>query len=88
MILEVYDIETLSNLFTYTGYDVTNKSWYQFVICPWRDDTELLYNHLFRDKLIMVGYNNEGLIKINQAPINSDINSKSDELLGSLEPES
>lgn len=27
-------------------------------------------------------------LKINQAPINSDINSKSDELLGSLEPES
>lgn len=64
MIFEVYDIETLSNLFTYTGYDINNKSWYQFVICPWRDDTELLYNHLFRDKLIMIGYNNEGLIKI------------------------
>ena len=51
--------ETLSNLFTYTGYDINNKSWHQFVICPWRDDTELLYNHLFRDKLTMVGYNND-----------------------------
>lgn len=60
MLFEVYDIETLSNLFTYTGYDINNKSWHQFVICPWRDDTELLYNHLFRDKLMMIGYNNEG----------------------------
>lgn len=59
MILEVYDIETLINVFTYTGYDVTNKRWYQFVISEWQNDSELLYNHLHRDKLIMVGYNNE-----------------------------
>ena len=35
--IEVYDLECLINLFTYTGYDVTNKQWYQFVICPWRN---------------------------------------------------
>jgi hypothetical protein len=58
MILEVYDIETLSNLFTYTGYDVCNKKWNQFVISKWRNDSELLYNHLFKNKLLMCGYNN------------------------------
>lgn len=59
MIIEVYDIETLSNLFTYTGFDATNKQWYQFVISKWRNDVELLYSHLFRDKLYHVGFNNE-----------------------------
>jgi hypothetical protein len=33
MLLEVYDIETLSNLFTYTGFDATNKKWYQTIVC-------------------------------------------------------
>ena len=59
MIIEVYDIETLSNLFTYTGFDAKQKEWYQFVICNWRNETELLYNHLFRDKICQVGFNNE-----------------------------
>lgn len=60
MLLEVYDIELLSNLFTYTGYDATNKKWYQFVISDWQNDLEALYTHLFRDKIWMCGYNNEG----------------------------
>lgn len=59
MILEVYDIECLSNLFTYTGFDCKNKKYYQFVICDWRNDLDELYNHLKRDKLIQVGFNNE-----------------------------
>ena len=59
MLIEVYDIETLSNLFTYTGFDATNKQWYQFVISKWRNNIELLYSHLFRDKMWMCGYNNE-----------------------------
>ena len=59
MILEVYDLECLRNLFTYTGYDPKKNKYYQFVICSWRNDLELLYDHLNRDKLIMVGYNNE-----------------------------
>lgn len=59
MLIEVYDIETLSNLFTYTGFDATNKQWYQFVISKWRNDIELLYSHLFRTKIWMCGYNNE-----------------------------
>lgn len=59
MILEVYDLECLRNLFTYTGYDPKKNKYYQFVICGWRNDLELLYDHLNRDKLIMVGYNNE-----------------------------
>ena len=59
MLLEVYDIETLSNLFTYTGFDATNKKWYQFVISRWRNDAVELYNHLYRDKIIQVGFNND-----------------------------
>ena len=47
MIIEVYDIEVLSNLFTYTGFDAKKKEWYQFVICEWRNDTNLLYNHFY-----------------------------------------
>ena len=59
MLIEVYDIETLSNLFTYTGFDVTNKQWHQFVISKWRNDASLLYSHLFRDTIYHVGFNNE-----------------------------
>ena len=56
---EVYDLESLSNLFTYTGYEVKSKTWHQFVICKWRDDTQALYNHLMDNRnMIMVGYNN------------------------------
>lgn len=59
MILEVYDLECLKNLFTYTGYCPKEDKYYQFCICQWRNDLEKLYKHLTRDKLIQVGYNNE-----------------------------
>ena len=56
---EVYDLESLSNLFTYTGYEVKSKTWHQFVICAWRDDTQALYNYLMENRdMIMVGFNN------------------------------
>lgn len=58
-ISEVYDIEVLSNIFTYTGYDRQEKKYYQFVIHSSRNDYEKLIKHLFRGKLIMVGYNND-----------------------------
>lgn len=58
-ISEVYDIEVLSNIFTYTGYDRQEKKYYQFVIHSSRNDYEKLIEHLFRGKLIMVGYNND-----------------------------
>lgn len=57
-ILEVYDLECLSNLFTYTGFDCKEKKYYQYVICDWRNDIKELINHLFRDNLLMIGYNN------------------------------
>lgn len=60
MILEVYDLESLRNLFTYTGYCPKEDKWYSFCICDWRNDLEDLYKHLIRDKLIQVGFNNEG----------------------------
>lgn len=59
MIFEVYDIESLSNLFTYTGYDYKKQEFYQFVICGWRNDLKEFYQHLKRDKLIQIGFNNE-----------------------------
>ena len=61
MILEVYDLECLSNVFTYTGYQPKSNKWFQYVICSWRNDYEELYNHLIKeDKLIQIGFNNEG----------------------------
>ena len=56
---EIYDLESLTNLFTYTGYDYKNDKWYQFVICSWRNDIEALYNHLRDDVGLMIGFNNE-----------------------------
>ena len=58
MILEVYDLETLSNLFTYTGYCPKTDTWYQYVICPWRNDAKELYEHLTKEKIILCGFNN------------------------------
>lgn len=60
MILEVYDLECLSNLFTYTGYCPKEDKYYQYCICEWRNDLKELYEHLKRDKIIQVGFNNEG----------------------------
>ena len=58
MILEVYDLECLSNLFTYTGYCPHENKYYQFVICQWRNDSKELWEHLHRDKIIQIGFNN------------------------------
>ena len=60
MLSEVYDIECLSNLFTYTGYCRQTKEYHQFVIHHSRNDFKELIKHLFRQKLIMIGYNNDG----------------------------
>lgn len=60
MLFEVYDIETLSNLFTYTGYCRNTNTLHQFVIHQSQNDYEELLNHLFRDPMIMIGFNNEG----------------------------
>lgn len=59
MISEVYDVECLSNLFTYTGFCRQDKQFYQFVIHSSCNQYEELITHLFRDKLIMIGYNND-----------------------------
>lgn len=59
MILEVYDLESLSNLFTYTGYCPKENKWYQFVICKWRNESKELFEHLNRDKIVHVGFNNK-----------------------------
>lgn len=59
MLSEVYDIEVLSNLFTYTGYCRQTGEYHQFVIHSSLNQFEELLKHLFRDKLIMIGYNND-----------------------------
>lgn len=57
--IEVYDLECLINVFTYTGYDATHKTWYQFVISPYRNDYKELVMHLRQEGMIQVGFNNE-----------------------------
>lgn len=62
MNFEIYDLETLSNLFTYTGYDCINKTWRQFVISNWRNDLDDLYKWLDyqrTNQYYQVGFNNE-----------------------------
>lgn len=60
MITEVYDLETLSNLFTYTGYSLQEKKYYQFIIHAKLNQSKELYEHLRRDKeMYQVGFNNE-----------------------------
>lgn len=59
MLSEVMDLECLSNLFSYTGYCRQTKTYHQFVIHKLRNDYDELMIHLFRDKLIQIGYNNE-----------------------------
>ena len=62
MNFEIYDLETLSNLFTYTGYDCINKTWHQFVISGWRNDLDDLYKWLDyqrSNQYYQVGFNNE-----------------------------
>ena len=59
---EVYDVETLQNIYTYTGYNCITKEWKQFVICNWRNDIDELVKHLLllkQDQYYMVGFNNE-----------------------------
>lgn len=56
---EVYDLECLSNLFTYTGFDCIEKKYYQFVICDWRNDYLDLYRHLISRNIFLVGFNNK-----------------------------
>lgn len=59
MLSEVYDEECLANCWTYTGYCRTTKTWHQFVIHASRNDFVDFMDHLFRDKLIMIGYNSK-----------------------------
>ena len=60
MVTEVYDLETLQNLFTYTGYCLQDKKYYQFVIHKNINQTVELYHHLTRDQqMAQVGFNSE-----------------------------
>lgn len=55
---EVYDIETLYNLFTYTSYVVEDETWYVYVIHEERNDFIDLCKHLVRGNFFQVGFNN------------------------------
>ena len=60
MVTEVYDLEVLQNLFTYTGYCLQDKKYYHFIIHKDFNQAVELYNHLKRDsKMAQVGFNNE-----------------------------
>ena len=58
LIPEVYDIETISNLFTYVSYLPDSDEWFEFVIHRSQNDSEKLYNHLTRQGFFQVGFNN------------------------------
>lgn len=53
----VYDIESLSNLFTVTFYEIKNKQYKQFVIHESQNDLKKLVDYL-KDVTGMIGYNN------------------------------
>lgn len=55
--VEVYDIETLKALFTYTGLDIETKKVSKFIICRKRNDLCDLVQHLNTVKG-QIGYNN------------------------------
>ena len=57
--VDIYDLECLCNLFTYTGYNYKTKTWFKFVIHKSRNDIKELYEHCKSLKL-QIGYNNEG----------------------------
>ena len=59
MISEVYDIECLSQTFTYVGYNRNEKKYYEFVIHESRNDYKKLINHLSRESLVMIGFRND-----------------------------
>ncbi len=55
--LEIYDIECLSNLFTYTGYRPSEDKYYQFVIHELENNYLDLIKHL-QDNIFQCGFNN------------------------------
>lgn len=59
-VLEIYDIESISNLFTYTGYRPSTNSYYQFVIHNLQNDYKELILHLQTEDLFQCGFNNCG----------------------------
>jgi hypothetical protein len=56
-IVEVYDIETIKNCFTFTGLDINTKKVFQFVIHNSRNDLISLIDHL-NNINGQIGYNN------------------------------
>ncbi len=57
--LEVYDIETIKGLFTYSGYNITENKVYQFVIHKSKNQLVELVNHITSLEG-MIGFNNTG----------------------------
>lgn len=58
LLSEVYDIETIFNLFTYTSYVVEEDKWYTFVIHQNKNQAKELYKHLTRKGFFQIGFNN------------------------------
>lgn len=55
--VEVYDIETLTGLYTYIGLDIDSKQLSKFVICKYQNDLKVFVEHLKQVKR-QIGYNN------------------------------
>ena len=58
MRIEIYDVECLVNLFTYTGLNRATKEKHQFVIHKSRNEYKQLIEYLLSEKIVMVGFNN------------------------------
>lgn len=58
-IAEVYDLECLSNYFSYTGYDYKNDKWNVFEIAPWKNQARELVDYVRNNVGLMIGFNNE-----------------------------
>lgn len=55
---EIYDIETIVNLFVYVGYTPDNNKWHVFVIGDSINESDKLYKHLTRSNVVQIGFNN------------------------------
>lgn len=58
MIIDVYDLECLKNLFTFTSLNRDTKEFHQFVIHESRNDYIKLVNYLRSDKMVQIGFSN------------------------------
>ena len=57
MKVEIYDVETISNFFSYVGFDINTKEYSEFIIHDSNNQLIDLINHL-NNVTGLIGYNN------------------------------